>query len=76
VVVEDTLKMCSKSLCNLTGLAQNGFHQSQVKWNFCRFLLKKDIFPKIHPICLEVIIDIFKPDEFITLNGCSDKLTI
>ena len=40
------------------------------------FLLKEDIFPKMHLFCLEVIIDIFKPDEFITLHGCSDKLTI
>ena len=51
--------------------------KSQVQWIFCRFLLEKiHIFPKMHGICLEVIIDTFKPDEFHTLHGCSEKLTI
>ena len=30
----------------------------------------------MHRIFLEVIIGTFKPDEFIALHGCSDKLTI
>ena len=31
------------------------------------FFLKEDIFPTVHRICLEVVIDTFKPVEFIAL---------
>jgi hypothetical protein len=48
----------------------NGFHQSQVQWDCFRFLLEKI------RICLEIIIDTFKPVLFIALHGCFDKPTI
>jgi hypothetical protein len=31
---------------------------------------------KIHRICLEIIIDTFKPIQFIALHGCCEKPTI
>ena len=43
---------------------------------FLSFFAEKKTFPKMHRIFLEVIIGTFKPDEFIALHGCSDKLTI
>jgi hypothetical protein len=41
------------------------------------FLKKKDtFFPTMRRICLEVVIDTFKPFEFIAFYSCVDKPTI
>ena len=53
-------------------VSKDGFHQSQVQWDFV-FFLKEDALTQMHRISLEVIIYIFKPVDFITIYSCFDK---
>ena len=62
---EDTLKLCSTSLCNFTWLGQ--MVSIILKFNeiYVIFSERRHIFPKMHRICLEVIIDTFKPESLL-----------
>jgi len=73
LVSENTLKVCSTSLCNFTWLGQ--MVSIIIKFNGISVISpeRRHIFPKMHKICLEVIINTFKPVKFIALYCCSDK---
>jgi hypothetical protein len=73
VVSEETLKVCSTSLCNFTWLGQMVSIILKFSGISVIFPEGRHIFPKMHRICLEVIIDTFKPVKFTALYCCFDK---
>jgi len=76
VIIKDTLKVCSRSLAASHGWARS-FPSISSSVQILSFFLKEDtLFPKMHQICLQVIINTFQPLKYVTLHGCFDKPTI
>ena len=73
VISEDNLKSMQHKPLQLHMAGSNGFHHSQVQWDFCRFSWKKTHISKNAQDFLDVIINNFKPVTFIALYCCFDK---